>query len=462
MVEIHEYRGLWWLPTDDGKRPNEDNQLSGTLTVTKGRAALELLGHFGHEILYETETEKVGSGHLAEQPRILGLSNEGKRLTLEGHQSAPYTEHFPGIPTATYNRTVTLIGKHFAPREKILFDEIVIEASDLNAWTQVRAIATKAQTRRRKGGYHVWSSVSGRWKPVRDIPIPLARGALAFIHFGAQFSGIDALGRPGVRMSLEQNAALHLRFTRRVSLEEVFERVGHIRNFLSLAVGRPVAVLSVTGYQDDYADERTKLPIPIELFWGIPHNPDPPEKPRDPREMLFTLPEASPDISKVMRSWFAKQARLRPVFNLFFGMLYHPDMYSDVRFLMFAQAVETYGYRRRRKVVERPFADQVKDVLGNCRTVSRKIVGDDEDAWVKWLKVTRDFYTHYNPKKEKAAAKDAGRFLLTVQLRAIIEMSLLRELGFTPRAIDQILDRVGRYREIEHFKMVVADEEAPS
>jgi hypothetical protein len=34
---------------------------------------------------------------------------------------------------------------------------------------------------------------------------------------------------------------------------------------------------------------------------------------------------------------------------------------------------------------------------------------------------------HYNPKKEKAAGKVAGRFLLTVQLRTITEMSLLRQ-----------------------------------
>jgi hypothetical protein len=90
---------------------------------------------------------------------------------------------------------------------------------------------------------------------------------------------------------------------------------------------------------------------------------------------------------------------LEPVFNLFFGLLYNRNIELDVRFLLYAQAVETYGYRRGRKPVERSFRDQARDVLASCSTVSRKIVGDDLDAFTAHLKVTRDFYTHYNPAK---------------------------------------------------------------
>jgi hypothetical protein len=65
VVETHEYKGLWWLPSDDAEK------LPGTLTVTKGAAALELIGHFGHELLSETQTEKIYSLDLAEQPRLV-------------------------------------------------------------------------------------------------------------------------------------------------------------------------------------------------------------------------------------------------------------------------------------------------------------------------------------------------------------------------------------------------------
>lgn len=445
MIETQTFRGYWWLPEAD------ERKLSGTLTVAKGDARLELLDNFGRTAI----SKGISSFSLAERPRVLGVSTDGKPITLEGHIGARAEEHFPGIPTSTYRHEVALIGAHFAPDEEIGFDEIAIKASDLNAWTEVSGFRIKTGMREHEKGYLIFEKVNIDYQAPDDVGISLSRGEHAFIRFNAPSEGI---GAGTEHISLRQEAALHLRFRKRANLDQVFERVGHVRNFLSLAVGRPVAILSVTGFQDDYVRERSETPIPITVLWPIVHNPDPPAKRREPREMLFTLPEAKPEISRVMRAWFAKQERLEPVFNLFFGMLYHPDMYSDVRFLMFAQAVETFGYRRKRNVVERSFADQVREVLGTCRSVSKRIVGSDVDSWVTWLKVTRDFRTHYNPAKEERAAKEAGLLLLTLQLRAIIEMSLLRELGFPAAAINEILERIGRYREIEHFQAIVAEE----
>ena len=58
--------------------------------------------------------------------------------------------------------------------------------------------------------------------------------------------------------------------------------------------------------------------------------------------------------------------------------------------------------------------------------------------------------------QEKKAAEGVSLYLLTLQLRAIIEMSLLRELGFPARAIDEILERTKRYAEIEHFRSLAS------
>jgi hypothetical protein len=387
------------------------------------------------------------------------MSTSGKPITLEGHQAAPHTVSFPGIATATYKRNVTLIGKQFADGEDIGFDEISIRASDLNEWTRVSGFDSHiGMEKHKEKDYLVFSNVGIRFDAPDDIDIALARGEREFIRFSAQSQGIG----PGTdHIALHQEAALHLRFAKRVGLYEVFDRVGQIRNFLSLAVGRPVAILSVTGYQDDYGD-KTETLLPIELLWEIPYNPALPARARHPREMLFTLPEATPEISTVMKSWFAKQVRLAPVFNLFFGVRHHPAMSLEVRFLAYAQAVETYDYRRRRKPGNKTLAQRMGDVLGECRTVSKRIVGSepgDQAAFIEAFKIARNYYTHYNPRLEKKAARGAALFLLFIQLQAIIEMSLLRELGFGCRSIDAILERVRRYAEIAHFRAIVAEEE---
>lgn len=451
MIETREFKGWWWLPDKSG------DDLPGMLTVTKGEAELDVTGHWGHEILSETGNEIHASFRLAEQPRILGIDSNGKPVTTEGHISASYQEHSAGVTLSKYRRSVTLVGKHFEHGEKVEFDEVSIRASDLAAWTQIRAIQTKARPRKHRDGYYVWSDVSARSKRLDDIVIPLSRGEQAFVRTGVNFKGIDVMGRGSEHAELSQDIELHLRFARARNLEHVFERIRDLRNLLSLAVGRPVAILSVTGYRDDFADERTKQPLPVEILWGIPHNPEPPEKPREWDEMLFTLPAVSTEISKVMRSWFAKQRRLEPVFNLFFGLLYNPNVYADVRFLLYAQAVETYGYRRLRRPVNRVFKDQIREVLATCPRASRKIVGTDAEGFIDLLTVSRNYYTHYDPAKKKRAANGVGLHLLSVQLRTLIEMALLRELGFNHRAVDDILTRARRYEEIEHFKALAAE-----
>lgn len=444
MLERHEYKGPWWPPHDDS------SPLPGTLTIEKGRAVLEVLGNFGYELISETARQRTYSMNLEEKPRLLGTSTDGKPITLEGLWEAGHKVHFPGLPTADYRARVTLVGKHFGEGEEIAFDEIVIGASDLNAWTRVSGFATSLETEPLDDDGHVaFVRTEVRYEAPEDIRIPLARGEEILLRFTCQSKG---LGGRSERVELRQEAALHWRFSRPVDLASVFDRVGQIRNFLSLAVGRPVSITSVTGLQDAYKQERIDSLRPIEIYWEIPHNPEPPEGERDRREMLFTLAEADPDASTVIKRWLARQDHLEPVFNLYFGTVYHPSLYLEVRFLAFAQALETYDFRRRRKPARRSLAERTHDVLRQCRRVSERIVGADAEAFVADFKNARNYYTHYDPKLEKKAASGGALLLLTVQLQAILEMSLLRQLGFPCRAVAEILQRGGRFSEIEHLR----------
>jgi hypothetical protein len=178
--------------------------------------------------------------------------------------------------------------------------------------------------------------------------------------------------------------------------------------------------------------------------------------------MLFALPEAKPDISTVMKKWLVRQKNLEPVFNLFFGTMYHPSLYLEVRFLAYAQAIETYDYRRRRKPGRRHLIDRLRDVLARSRKVTKRIVGTTDDELEEFLarfRDTRNYYTHYNPRMESRAASGTALLLITLQLRAVIEMSLLRELGFPSSAIDETLERARRYEEISHFRAMLESEE---
>ena len=122
--------------------------------------------------------------------------------------------------------------------------------------------------------------------------------------------------------------------------------------------------------------------------------------------------------------------------------------------------METYDYRRRRKPGNDSFAERIGNLLDRCKSVSKHIVGSsptDHHAFIEAVKIARNYYTHYNPKLETKVARGAALLVLLLELQALLEMALLREMGLPAQSIDEILRRVRRYEEIEHFKRVAAE-----
>lgn len=448
----HEYRGFWW-PADD-----PSHQLPGTLTVDKGKATLDLIGDFGRQLISSSPREKAYSWDAEPKPRLLGTSVDGKDITVEGAWETNSSVHFPGLPTTIHCARAVLVGGHFASDEETRFDEIAISASDLNTWSSVSGFKTSIETEDiNEQGHQGFVGAEARYVAPEEVSIPLGRGEE--IALGFTFRG-EGLPRPRDRVELRQEAAVHWRFPRPVDLPSVFKKVSQIRDFLSLAVGRPVSITSVVGFKPMEDEESAESRRPVELLWQIPHNPEPPKKAREPWEMLFTLAEI-PDASKVLRRWMARQDRLEPVFNLYFGTLYHPDLYLEVRFLSLAQALETYDFRRRRKPGKKTLAERTHDVLAQCRTVTRRIVGPDRDRFVDDFKYTRNYYTHYNPRLKAKAASGAALLLLTLQLQVVLELSFLRQLGFPCKSIEEVLERARRFEQIELIRSQVTEAEAP-
>jgi hypothetical protein len=445
MIGKHKHTGIWWRASDPEKT------LPGTLRIAKGEADLELLGNFGHKLISETPEQKAFDPFELEEPgRILGRSASGQSITLEGQSYGLAGD------ISSYRFPWVLVGKRFAENEEATFDEVAIEMSDLDTWTATSGFARpQLDSDQPDGGLSSLFHVGFERPPA--IEIPLDDGEKITLDFLPSHSGWRAVT---TEITISQKTVLRLRFPARRNLHEIAQRVGQLRNFFCLAIGRPVSVLSVTLFQDDYQHEDSEHHLPIQLLWEIPHNPEPTEKSRHPFQMPFTLPEPPQGISAVMKAWFAMQQRFEPVLNLYFGMRHHPDIYGDVRFLAYSQAVETYDRRCRGK--KSSLDQRMAAVLNDCPTVSTKIVeagGFTLDEFVTAFADSRNFYTHYNPRAKAQVARGVLLYVLTVQLQAIIEMSLFQQLGFSSEEIDTIFTtRTERYREIANAKSQVGDE----
>jgi hypothetical protein len=495
MVETRDYEGYLWLPKDGGESLPADasKRLAGKLTIERGRAELALLGNFGHKVFRKSDEQTVYSPLPSDVPRVLGLTSDGKRVTLDKCTVIASRMSWPGITTATYRADVALVGVWFLENEPIVFDEFALRTTEMDTWVGVSGLTQSIHGAEGDGERKFnLSAIDIRFEPPESITIPLDDGEEVRITFG--YTSL-AMERVPVTAGISQRSFLHFRYAAPRSVYEIPASVAKLRNFLTLGVGKPVTVLSVTGYRDDYIHPATNIREPVELLWHIPHNSVPAGRKVEPFEMLFRLGDSEPGISQLLRSWLARQDLFKPVVDLYFAMLYHPDIFAEVRFLLYAQAIETYDFRRRdpwelppkehRRRVKalleqvpegwyewlrpkllnnyRVLDERIRDVLDECPTVSAKIVGNSQEEveeFVRLFKRTRNYYTHYTPElEEKAATQPAARHLLAVQLRAMLEMSLLRELGFGEEAIDEILERVERYLEIQHFRAAAREEE---
>jgi hypothetical protein len=153
---------------------------------------------------------------------------------------------------------------------------------------------------------------------------------------------------------------------------------------------------------------------------------------------------------------------MRPVFILFFSTRQHPDLYRETRFLTYAQAIEAYD-RLTRDKPNASLSQRMRAALATAPTVRKKLLeaaGASLDDFVVAFQDTRDFYTHYNPRPKSQALRDARLFVMVVVIQAVIEMLLLRRLGFTDAEVDAIFtQRTERYREVKNFKDQITDED---
>ena len=493
ITQTHEFEGFWWLPDEeDAELPAPEKRLAGKLTISDGWGTLEVLGNFGHEVLGESETETVFSPFPSGQERIVGLASTGECITLLRTHVTASSMRFPGVATTSYKAHATLVGAWVEKDQPVTFDEFSICTSDLDTWVGVSGFHQELiGSEDEDTGRFVVTQVKIEFSPPEPVEIPVGNGNSARIDFSFSSPGMPPVT---TEAGVSQSARLYYRFSDTTELDQVFATIKQLRNFLSLAVGRQVAVLSVIAYKDDFVDPRTNAREPIRIFYPLSHNREPTARPLHPSEMLFTLGQAEPNIGAVLSAWLAKQEDLAPVFDLYFGTLYHPDLFLDLKFLLNAQALETYDFRRRdphelsrdehaQRMTEvlagapeqwrewltmrltgsnyRTLDQRMRDILAECPAVSAKIVGatpDDVTRFVRAFKNSRNYYTHYNEALEDRAAEGAELYALTLQLQALIEMSILRELGFSCDAVDQILDRVQRYARIRHFHSEFAED----
>lgn len=473
MKDNIEYMGFWWLPSDP------ENQVAGTLTFEEdnGNIQLNLIGSF-QELIDFPQYEIV-----------LGFTNKGKKITLFNCRTTKSTINVPGFSNSILTANYAFVDANFNDVNKMLFYKAKVSYDHLWDWASINNI-THNEKRDAKQNYLGDTFDSNL---PSDISATITEGKISVSYIShVNSSAID------LNFNFHQDAFLQIEPDRELSISELESRfIYPLQIFLTLATNQPNSVTSLKVYSRhtmgnaiNSSSEHNPKEMPIEVFFKTKRNKKiKPHKKTIPKfRMLFALEDIEIQFSLFMQRWFNAASQVDSTCKLFFSASNKSEGYLQNHFLNLVQAAESYHRRRVKNQAlsddehqtrinailasapseyeewlkeklhfsnEPSLKERLNDLLLETKGALDPIITDSE-LFVKTVKNTRNYYTHWNKSLEKKAAKGEELFRLTQRLSFLVQTCLLIEIGFTP---DRCATILGKNKEYQFIRSRVASKE---
>jgi hypothetical protein len=461
-MEEFKYEGFWWLPEDPSIK------ISGTLFFDpKTGSRLELIGTFKtYDDLKHINQEALSSSLLI----ILGLSVEGKAITLYKCFETSFSLSFPGIARSAFLVNIIFIGYHFKREEDILLDEVSINYSNLREWAGISGFTQNTEFD--KNDHLKKFSISYEYPSAISSKLEMGSIYLDF-HFNLK-SDIS------YAFNFEQMTFFKIVPTAPHNLIWFLdELMDNLRDLLSLAIGRASYPIIIIGKSKACYTKQANGEIVLDdiLIYHSLGSFSGSSMPVSPHDMLFTFNDISVNFESIMNNWIIKAAVLQPVYDLYFGTLYNPSLHLNYQFLSLAQAIESYhrrifsgkyvsddAYKSQKDAficailpdTEQSFKNSLCNKIKymNEFSLSKRLkliitkfselmssIINSPDIFVRDVKNTRNYLTHYDERLETEAKKGQDLYWLVQKMRALVEICLLSELGIEDKTIKILFTR---------------------
>jgi ApeA N-terminal domain 1 len=294
MMERFEHQGYWWLPD------RSEEKVPGTLTFDPDDgASLDLLGSLkGLE----------GTVDPLEPEIILGLSSEGKHITLKGCGKTRGTLRFGGgFSTSAFAVSIVFVGEHFERPEDVGFERLVVEYLHLEAWAHQSGIQPKL--------VEETEGPKRRWMEMRhDCPDPFTAVVgdeyEVILNFAAEF---EHSPRPFTWASFVQPSEIAIEFPEKQSFDRLGDIVFRLQHLFSLGMRRPAYPVAVRGYTGSPGEA-----MPVEVHYRPLDRTNDVQRP-ELHEMLFSRRDLPGGFETTVGRWLEGAEKLDPVYRLFRG-----------------------------------------------------------------------------------------------------------------------------------------------
>jgi hypothetical protein len=415
-LEPFTYKGHWWLPESPEER------VCGTLTyVPQDGAALELFGSFSSSV--------TGLTRLFAPKIILGESDHG-RVTL--HDCVQTHLTLGSMQSCSFEVRNILLGYHFSTEHDIAFKRLLVHYSSLDEWINRSGFDKKVLA---ESMHPPWDRFTIVYERPQLIEAALSADCNISLYFQVSFPGLSYLQKEAC---IVQEDYVELEFSSNRGLNDCYDELFHLRNFLTLGISAPICTLKLRGYIQDRED-------PIKIFSKQQYMPQELEL-IHPLKVLFSFDFIAERFALFLKNWYSKRGSLKRVYELYFSLVYNPHMYLDDRFSSLCEAAEAYH-----KAIVNPkrisLRIRLSDIVDEFWRVATTFI-PDKKAFTDTVVDTRNYLSHPDVKPKKNVVSGNELFFVTQQLRLLVEICLLKETGFTVDEIDGLFAKSDKHQQL--------------
>jgi Apea-like HEPN/ApeA N-terminal domain 1 len=373
--------------------------------------------------------------NLIRPPSIPGMSSGTKRFG-----------------TSTVNVGMIIVGEHFEREEEVGFERLIVQYLHLDAWAGVF-------------GFEIAFIDDPDTHPItmrHELPEPIAANVgdeyQVKLFFG---SGFETSPRPFTHATITQVAELVISFSEKKPLQDLLDIAYRLQHLLSLGTRRSAFPVAMWGAMGPVGEVR-RVGIYYRTLGRTGTLKERPVR----HEMLFSLRDLPGGFGPAVEKWLARAEVLDPVYRLYLGTVYNPQMFLEQRFLSLVQALEAY-HRRTTGALDLPedehekrmeailaavpeehsewlegklrysnepnLRKRIKHIFDEHPQTVNSVVGSsskDKKTFINKVIDTRNYRTHFDESLDGRAARDEELHRINDKLRHLIEMCLMAEIGF--------------------------------
>jgi hypothetical protein len=404
---------------------------------------------------------------------ILGFTKDGKLLTLVESRRFNFTLPCPGIINQKYRVSVALLGVHFNKIEEIKFFKLSVEYTYLSAWvySEIPNFLQEWYQQDFENQNFFDSKVANRNNPVLEAKT--SKGKISIKPAVNWFNNfLESTQRKFAQITIDL-------LEEELTIDECYSNYLYpLQNLLTLATNKNNFIVKLTVFSRNGNKQNLHLEpeaIPIQLISQIISQDKREEK--TSIQMLFKLKDIETEFALYIQKWLNISEEVKHICALYFGIQYAEFMYGEQRFLSIVQALESYHRiqvsneqisqeeheKRLKEIYDRvpsqhldwlkeklnfSHEPSLKDRIEYLTNLHKKGITPlikDRNAFIKRVKNTRNYYTHYDKSLKNKFAQGEELFRLTQILSFLLKSCLLNELGCTPARCADLISRNDEY-----------------